>query len=257
MKFKYILNESKTHRHALNEGLLHWIKSRWREPEDYYKAAKFVLNRNGYLPMWREKWLNKITGDGEGVRYGNMQGETIRVQYVDMGGDITAITSIAYSKNGSMGIDDPDYICVFERPVEFNEAFNEIEKPLESGKTGEYTLSSGVNCTIERGVADKFNSFDDVHEKLKFYLNKNRGVFSTSGVELRRAVEEFYSAEGFSFGGNSLSWKDKLAIDIASLFGGDLSTRWVTCYAEILREDSLGPMDANKIANVMSKGWRD
>lgn len=253
MKFKYILNESS----HLNEGFITWIKSKWRDPEDYYKAIEPALRRNSYLPMWREKWLNKKTGEGEGVRYGNNSGETIRVQMADMGGDMETVLSVSYSRNGAITMDEPDYVCTFSGPVNFNEAFPEIEKQLTSGKRGTYELSSGATATIDNGAQDRFNSFEEVYNKLKFYLNSNRSAFSTTGVELRAAIEQFYKKEGFSFGGNSLSFKDKLAIRVASIFGSDVSLRWAAAYAEILREDSLGPVDANKLANAMSKGWRD
>lgn len=252
-KFKYLLEAEE----PLNEGLLSWIKSRWRDPEDYYDAIEPALRRSGYLPMWREKWLNKVTGDGEGVRYGNLRGETIRVQMDDMGGDMESVLSISYSKNGSLSIDEPDSVCVFNEPANFNEVFPEVEKALASGKKGEYELSTGDTCVITNSAADKFNSFEQIYNKFNYYLNQNRTAFSTTGMELRRAIEQFYAKEGFSFGGNTLSWKDKLAIKIASFFGSDVSLRWATVYAEILREDSLGPFEANKLANVMSKGWRD
>ena len=167
MKFKYLVEQRCD---PVNEGILSWVKSKMRGPMDYYNANKSVLR--DYMPIWTEKWNSPDAGKCEGVRFVNYKGETIRVCFADMGGDMTMITSLDY-KATSSDISCPDYVCVFDKPVQFSRIFPVIERLFKEGRTGRDALrANGAMFAIKNGSPDRANSTLSVFDQFMDYWHR-------------------------------------------------------------------------------------
>lgn len=171
MKFKYLIE----HEEPLDEGLVSWIKSKLRNPMDYWKANKKVLD--GYRPVWTEKWVSPVMGDCEGVRFTSYLRESLRVKFADMGGDMRMVTGFDYTEYGgerhdASALDCPDYVCVFDKPVDFVQVFPIISRLFKEGRTGRDALrANGAMFNIVKGSPDKSNSVTRVFREFLGYWN--------------------------------------------------------------------------------------
>lgn len=188
MKFKYIVEH---YEEPVNEGLLSWVKSKLRDPRDYYKANKSALQ--GFTPVWIEKWNSPNAGKCEGVRFTHYMGYSIRVCFADMGGDMTEITSIDYYEYKDTPINIPDYTCVFDKPVIFGKVWPVIERYFKEGKTemGTLRVCNNAMFKIKNGSPDKINSVVGVYSEFMNYWHSIGDKFSDENTMIA-AVIDFY-----------------------------------------------------------------